>query len=259
VITSEIRAALENITLDLRTATELEVKELVENIGAIYVDEENAMEHVKDMLIEHADMDEESFEEHIKDEEEIENKDIDLSNIETPSVDNELETQSEEDNIDEEEIISADEPEEIENEDIDISNIETPSVDNELETQSEEDNIDEEEIISADESEEENEDIDLSNIATPPIENELSNNQINKLDNIDIDDIIDTNNEESDLSFVKDNGDVVDFKENNEWHQSGDDTKKVEGIDGDFNEYVSNSNSNISVFIEDDYESDLDI
>ncbi|RUM54464.1 MAG: hypothetical protein DSY87_00775, partial [Methylococcus sp.] len=67
VISQETREALADASLDLRTATEEEVQQLVERIGATYVNEEDAMVHVRDMLIEHTDLQEDDFQTHISD------------------------------------------------------------------------------------------------------------------------------------------------------------------------------------------------
>ncbi len=67
VITQSVRDALSNANIDLRTASEDEVKLLVESIGATYVEEEQAMQHVQDMLEKYTGMDESEFDEHIDD------------------------------------------------------------------------------------------------------------------------------------------------------------------------------------------------
>ncbi len=67
VITQEMRDSLVNKNIDLRTASEGEVKELVESVGGTYVDEDKAMQHVQDMLEEYANMDKSEFEKRIED------------------------------------------------------------------------------------------------------------------------------------------------------------------------------------------------
>ena len=67
VVTDEIREALADITLDLKTATEEEVGNVVEQLGQTLVSEEQAMEHVEDMLVAHTDLDHDDFDEHIAD------------------------------------------------------------------------------------------------------------------------------------------------------------------------------------------------
>ncbi|MEA3315827.1 MAG: hypothetical protein U9Q30_08235, partial [Campylobacterota bacterium] len=67
VITPEVHEALADAEIDLKTATEEEVTDLVESIGATYVEEDVAMEHVQDMLEEYAGIDESEFDEHIDD------------------------------------------------------------------------------------------------------------------------------------------------------------------------------------------------
>ena len=68
VITQAMRDAFIGRTIDLRTASEEEVKNLVESVGGTYVDEDDAMQHVKDMLKEYAGMKEEEFDERQADE-----------------------------------------------------------------------------------------------------------------------------------------------------------------------------------------------
>ncbi|MBE9526641.1 MAG: hypothetical protein IME94_06665, partial [Proteobacteria bacterium] len=70
LITAETRDALANVTLDLNTASEAAVQELVESIGGVYVDEAAAMNHVQDMLEEYTDMESVDFDEHIDDQNE---------------------------------------------------------------------------------------------------------------------------------------------------------------------------------------------
>ena len=67
VVTDEIREALADVTLDLRTATEEEIQAVVEQIGQVYVSEDAAMAHVEDMLVAHTDLEHDDFEEHLDD------------------------------------------------------------------------------------------------------------------------------------------------------------------------------------------------
>lgn len=67
VVTDEIREALAEADIDLRTASEEDVQQLVEQIGKSYVEEDDAMDHVEDMLVEHTDLDHDEFQEHIDD------------------------------------------------------------------------------------------------------------------------------------------------------------------------------------------------
>ena len=64
-ITPAMHAAFENSTLDLRSASEAELKAVLEGMGAAYVNEEEAMQHVRDMLEKHAGVT--AFEEHTDD------------------------------------------------------------------------------------------------------------------------------------------------------------------------------------------------
>ena len=67
VITDEIREALADSNIDLRTASEEDVQQLVEQLGKSYVSEDAAMDHVEDMLVEHTDLKHDEFEEHVDD------------------------------------------------------------------------------------------------------------------------------------------------------------------------------------------------
>ena len=63
-ITEETREALADVQLDLRTATEAEVQQVVEQVGKTWVNEEKAMEHVEEMLVKHTDLTPDDFQEH---------------------------------------------------------------------------------------------------------------------------------------------------------------------------------------------------
>ncbi|MDP0561538.1 MAG: tandem-95 repeat protein [Candidatus Endonucleobacter sp. (ex Gigantidas childressi)] len=67
VITAEMHAKLEESKLDLHTASEEEVKALVESIGKEFVSEEDAMEHVQEMLEKYTDMQSDDFDAHTDD------------------------------------------------------------------------------------------------------------------------------------------------------------------------------------------------
>ena len=54
-------------TVNLATITETELREVIEDTGREAVSAEDAMEHVKDMLVEYSDLDEDDFEEHTDD------------------------------------------------------------------------------------------------------------------------------------------------------------------------------------------------
>ncbi len=67
VITQAIRGALSDAHIDLRTASEEDIKALVESVGATYVEEEQAMEHVQEMLEKYAGIDASAFDKHTDD------------------------------------------------------------------------------------------------------------------------------------------------------------------------------------------------
>jgi hypothetical protein len=73
----------------------------------------------------------------------------------------------------------------------------------------------------------------------------------NTADALDLDAII-TSEEEQDLVFVGNDGDVIDFGESKEWTASTESTT-VDGVEGSFTEYTSTS-SDISVFVNDKIE-----
>jgi hypothetical protein len=73
---------------------------------------------------------------------------------------------------------------------------------------------------------------------------------------LDFDDVVDMTDGDNDLVFVGDDGDVINFEDSDEWTKS-EGTKTVDGVDGNFNEYVNNNDSNISVFIEEDIQTDF--
>jgi hypothetical protein len=67
LITNEMSKSLENTNINLENASEEDVQNLVESVGATYVDEEEAMEHVQNMIEEYTDIDASEFDEHIDD------------------------------------------------------------------------------------------------------------------------------------------------------------------------------------------------
>ena len=66
-ISEETRTALAYVDLDLPTATEQEVQQLVESVGGTYVNEEKAMIHVRDALIRYTDLKLSDFDVHTDD------------------------------------------------------------------------------------------------------------------------------------------------------------------------------------------------
>jgi len=74
VITQEMRDKLADQKLDLRVASELEVAQIIANVGGTYVDEDAAMQHVKDILMQDTGMIEEDFDNRVSD-------DVDLSGL----------------------------------------------------------------------------------------------------------------------------------------------------------------------------------
>ena len=78
VITEEMRQALSDENFDLATIDSDTLKSIIESTGKEAVSETDAMEHVKDMLVEYANLDEEAFDARVETEE-IEGKLTDLS------------------------------------------------------------------------------------------------------------------------------------------------------------------------------------
>ncbi|WP_228281183.1 hypothetical protein, partial [Malaciobacter pacificus] len=71
VITQAMHDALADVNIDLTTASEEDIKSLIESIGGTYVDEDDAMSHVQEMLEEYAGMEASEFDERVEDDEDI--------------------------------------------------------------------------------------------------------------------------------------------------------------------------------------------
>ena len=69
-----MRDKLADQQLDLRVASELEVAQVIANVSGTYVDEDAAMQHVKDILMQDTGMIEEDFDTRVSD-------DVDLSGL----------------------------------------------------------------------------------------------------------------------------------------------------------------------------------
>ena len=63
-ITEQTRDLLSNVDLDLRTATEEDVKNVISEVGGSYINESQAMIHVQEMLIKYTDLKVDDFEIH---------------------------------------------------------------------------------------------------------------------------------------------------------------------------------------------------
>ena len=70
VITEEMHEAFSDEDFDLATISEEDLAAIIEETGREAVSEDDAMEHVQDMLVEYGDMDEEDFDERTSDDEE---------------------------------------------------------------------------------------------------------------------------------------------------------------------------------------------
>jgi hypothetical protein len=70
VITEEMHEALSDDAFDLATISEEELVAVIEETGREAVDEDGAMEHVQEMLVEYTDLDEDDFEQRESDEDE---------------------------------------------------------------------------------------------------------------------------------------------------------------------------------------------
>ena len=109
--------------------------------------------------------------------------------------------------------------------------------------------------VGSDTLEVEHDDIDLFELADSIKNVEVidMDNGIDQTINADLDSIIDITDENHDLVFVGEKGDVLDFGDEEAWTRS--DTKeKVDGQDGDFVAYESNTNTNVTVFVNDEIE-----
>jgi len=69
VITEEMRQALSDENFDLATIDSDTLKNIIESTGKEAVSETDAMEHVKDMLVEYGNLDEEAFDARVETEE----------------------------------------------------------------------------------------------------------------------------------------------------------------------------------------------
>jgi len=101
--------------------------------------------------------------------------------------------------------------------------------------------------------------IDISHISA-----KVNNVEVIDLDNsnnqnvsINLEEVIDMTDDDNDLVFIGNDGDVINFEDSDKWSKE-EGVKTVDGVDGNLTEYVSSSNSNISVFIEDDIKVDPD-
>lgn len=249
VITEEIRTALENVSIDLRTASEEEVKALVESVGKEYVSEKDAMQHVKDMLVEYTDLTEEEFEEHISDDLTLAvlgNKP--LSNIEyvtTSGIKG----------------MTNDKGEFVFNEEDDITFIKDGEVLATVETSV----IGEDSLITVEELNEFNiasntellgQDIDLEVLVLvgDNSDNEISSN-INDVD-IDIDEVIESASEE--LKIFKEGDNSISLENSDElWSNEG--TKEIDGEKYSVYKGTSTSTSNIKVLIDEDVSIEPDL
>lgn len=84
-ITQEMHDKFDGVDLDLRNASEEDIRQAIENVGETAVSEDEAMQHVKDMLIEYAGMSSTEFDERVMDDVEYDFSAIDaLSKVEAP-------------------------------------------------------------------------------------------------------------------------------------------------------------------------------
>ena len=73
-------------------------------------------------------------------------------------------------------------------------------------------------------------------------------NETNETIKADLDSIIDITDTNQDLVFIGNEGDVLELGTEEEWTKV-DTTSTVDGVDGDFTEYVSSTNTDVSVFV----------
>ncbi|WP_320035221.1 hypothetical protein [Halarcobacter sp.] len=100
--------------------------------------------------------------------------------------------------------------------------------------------------------------IDLADIAQ-----RVDNIEVIDLDNgedqhlkLDLDDIVDITDSDNDLVIKGNDGDSIEFNDSDSWNKAADKTQ-IDGEDGEFYEYTSSTNPNISIFIEDQIDTDL--
>ncbi|UTJ07929.1 tandem-95 repeat protein [Arcobacter roscoffensis] len=250
VISQEIRAALEGVSIDLRTASEEEVKTLVESLGKEYISEEDAMQHVKDMLVEYTDLKEEEFDEHISD-------DLTLATLGNKPLSNiEYVTTSGIKGV------TSDKGEFVFNEEDDITFIKDGEVLATVETSV----IGEDNLITLDELNEFNiasntefiaQDVDLE--ALIPNDALVSKDEVstNIEDvNIDIDEVIESASEE--LKIFKEGDNKISLENSEElWSNEG--TKEIDGDKYSVYKGTSATTSNIKVLIDEDVSIEPDL
>ena len=97
--------------------------------------------------------------------------------------------------------------------------------------------------------------IDISNIAQNIDNVEIidTTNGVDQTVTIDLESVVDMTDSDNELVFIGDDGDVIDFSKSEEWTKS-EGTKTVDGVDGDFNEYVSTTNPDVTVFVNEEVE-----
>ncbi|WP_321469748.1 VCBS domain-containing protein [Halarcobacter sp.] len=100
--------------------------------------------------------------------------------------------------------------------------------------------------------------IDLADIAQ-----RVDNIEVIDLDNgedqhlkLDLDDIVDITDSDNDLVIKGNDGDSIEFNDSDTWNKATT-TTQIDGEDGEFYEYTSSTNPNISIFIEDQIDTDL--
>jgi len=109
VITEEMHEAFSEEDFDLATISEEDLVAVIEETGNEAVSEDDAMEHVQDMLVEYGDMDESEFDERTDDEEEgvlvlnDEEENIDMSGLDEEESDEKESKEGEEGDSDDEE------------------------------------------------------------------------------------------------------------------------------------------------------------
>jgi hypothetical protein len=73
---------------------------------------------------------------------------------------------------------------------------------------------------------------------------------------IDLEDILDITDNDHELVFVGADGNEIDFNNKEQWSKS-EETTTIDGEEGNFYEYVNQQNPNISIFIDDDIDTNL--
>ncbi len=196
VITQEMRDAFVDSDIDLATMSEEELVEVIEEVGRTAVSEEDAMEHVGEMLEEYDGVEEGELDERVADEEELEGKEVAIEEEETEEIEEDS-SEVEDEEVEEQEeqetnktlVEEAEIEEEIEEEEEQEESSEVEDEEQEIEEDSSEVEVEEAEI--EEETQETEEDLE-SESEIAPVDEEEPLSFDNEEDDFDFDSVDDS-------------------------------------------------------------------